>query len=166
MVFNPKKERKPMLQFRAKNPPEHFPFVTVGLIVANTLVFALTSHYCLFIRHEIVEDFAVSHNTLSLFRLITAMFLHHDLLHLAGNMLFLWIFGASSEGRMRPWFLLPSYLIAGLAGGMLHELFMGHLHPAQLSLEASGAVMGVAGGRPLCCPQYCNRQRYRPACTL
>jgi len=48
-----------LLPFRAKNPPEHFPFVAVGLIVVNAVVFALTSHYCLFVRREVVESFAV-----------------------------------------------------------------------------------------------------------
>src|SRR2546421_3122666 len=134
-----------MLPFRAKNPPEHFPYATIGLMVVHTLIFLLTSEIFLVIRKDILLGYAVSHQTLSLFRLITAMFLHHDILHLAGNMLFLWIFGASVEGRLRPWVFLPAYLVAGLAGGLLHDLIMGVGHPAQFSLGASGAIMGVAG---------------------
>jgi membrane associated rhomboid family serine protease len=134
-----------LLPYRAKNPPEHFPYVTVALIAINTLIFAITSENFWVVREDIVDRFAVSHETLSLFRLISAMFLHGSLLHLAGNMLFLWIFGASTEGRLRPVKFTALYLLAGLAGGLLHDLVVGFSRPEQFALGASGAIMGVAG---------------------
>jgi membrane associated rhomboid family serine protease len=134
-----------LLPYRAKNPPEHFPFVTIALIVINVVVFLVTSERFLVIRDEVVEQWAVSHETLNPLRMLTAMFLHNDIFHLAGNMLFLWIFGAAAEGRMRPPLFIVGYLIAGFAGDLLHEAIMGVLHPSQFSLGASGAIMGVAG---------------------
>src|SRR5579884_3833441 len=134
-----------LLPYRAKNPPDHFPFVTIGLIALNTLIFALTSQYFLIIQRPVVANYAVSHENLTLWRLITAMFLHAHLLHLAGNMLFLWIFGASVEGRVRPIPYLAIYFVAGLTGGILQDLIWGAAHPNVPSLGASGAIMGVAG---------------------
>ncbi|HZP82504.1 MAG TPA: rhomboid family intramembrane serine protease [Chthonomonadaceae bacterium] len=134
-----------ILPYRAKNPPEHPPVCTIALIALNTLIFALTSEYFLFIRRSVVESYAVSHETLSLWRLITAMFLHGSMIHLAGNMLFLWIFGASVEGRLRPLPYLAMYMVSGLTGGILSDLFWGAGEPSKFSLGASGAIMGVAG---------------------
>src|SRR5438445_129546 len=117
------------LPYRSKNPPESFPYVTVGLIVINTIVFALTSEAFLVIRPEMLERFAVSHNTLSPLRILTAMFLHGDIMHLAGNMLFLWIFGAAVEGRLRGPKFIVLYLLCGLAGDVFHELIFGLKSP-------------------------------------
>jgi membrane associated rhomboid family serine protease len=134
-----------LIPYRAKNPPEHFPFVTLGLIVINCAIFALTSEKFWRVRDEVVDQYAVSLDTLSFLRLTTAMFLHADPLHLLGNMLFLWIFGTSVEGRMRPLPFIIAYLIAGYAGGLLQLMALQAVSPSTPSLGASGAIMGVAG---------------------
>ena len=134
-----------ILPYRAKNPPEHFPYCTVALIVINVLVWALTSEHFLIIKPEAVEQFAVTHNNLSLWRLTSAMFLHGSLEHIIGNMLFLWIFGASVEGRLRPPKFLLLYFLAGYTGGLLSDFVQGATHPEMPSLGASGAIMGVTG---------------------
>ncbi len=134
-----------LLPYRAKNPPEVFPYVTVALIVLNTLIFALTSHDFLVVKDSAVERFAVSHNTLSPWRLVSAMFLHGSLLHLAGNMLFLWIFGTATEGRLRPLRFLAVYLFAGALGTLLSDFVNGLVDPDTPNLGASGAIMGLAG---------------------
>ncbi len=133
------------LPYRAKNPPERFPYATLGLMITNTLIFAATSKYFLVVRESVVHQYAVSHETFSFPRLLSAMFLHGDLFHLASNMLFLWIFGASVEGRIKPFKFLGLYFLAGLGGGVLHEVMVGILAPKQFGLGASGAIMGVAG---------------------
>ena len=134
-----------LLPYRAKNPPEVFPYVTVALIALNTLIFALTSHDFLVVKDSAVARFAVSHSTLTPWRLVTAMFLHGSLLHLAGNMLFLWIFGAATEGRLRPLRFLAVYLFAGALGGLLSDFVNGLIDPDIPNLGASGAIMGLAG---------------------
>ena len=140
------------LPYRAKNPPERFPYVTISLIVVNCLVYLATIDYSSVgmamlggIRDDVVQSFAVSHATLSPLRLFTAMFLHENIFHIAGNMLFLWIFGAALEGRLGPSRYLGLYLFAGLTGGLLHDLMVGVGRPDQMSLGASGAIMGVLG---------------------
>jgi len=133
------------LPYRAKNPPERVPYATYSLIGLNTLIYALTSHDLLYIREGAMHALAVSDETLSPWRLLTAMFLHANPLHLIGNMLFLWIFGASLEGRLGPPKFLALYLCAGLTGSLLDEFVVGIHHPGRFSLGASGAIMGLAG---------------------
>jgi Uncharacterized membrane protein (homolog of Drosophila rhomboid) len=137
-----------LIPFRAKNPPERFPYVTLTLIALNVLIFALTSEYFLFIRESAVEGFALTHSMLSAepWRFVTHAFLHVHLLHLAGNMLFLWIFGASLEGRLGHLKYIALYLFSGLTAALLHELVVGMNHPNQPMIGASGAIMGLTGG--------------------
>ena len=74
----------------------------------------------------------------------TAMFTHAGLLHLGGNMLFLWIFGNNVEDAMGRVKFLAFYLLAGLAAlGLQVAVEPNALVP---TLGASGAVAGVLGG--------------------
>ena len=75
--------------------------------------------------------------------LLTAMFLHAGLLHLAGNMLFLWIYGDNVEYRLGRLRYLMAYLGTGIAATLFHLLFSGR-SPLPL-LGASGAISGVLG---------------------
>lgn len=79
----------------------------------------------------------------ALLTILTAMFLHGGLLHLAGNMLFLYIFGDNVEHRMGPWRYLLGYLGAGAAATLFFALFVpGSQVPL---IGASGAISGVLG---------------------
>lgn len=75
--------------------------------------------------------------------LVTAMFMHGDLLHLGGNMLFLWIFGNNVEHRFGSKRFFAFYMGSGLAAGLAHTL----LEPASQvpMLGASGAISGILG---------------------
>lgn len=79
----------------------------------------------------------------SLLTLFTAMFMHAGWLHLAGNMLFLYIFGDNVEHRMGRWRYLAGYLGAGIAATLFFALFVpGSQVPL---IGASGAISGVLG---------------------
>lgn len=83
--------------------------------------------------------------------LLTAMFLHAGLLHLAGNMLFLWVFGNNIEaalGRVR--FLL-FYLLSGIVASYGQALL--DVESTLPSIGASGAVAGVLGAYALLHPR-------------
>jgi membrane associated rhomboid family serine protease len=83
--------------------------------------------------------------------LVTSMFLHGGILHLLGNMLFLWIFGGSVEDSMsRPRFVL-FYLLGGLAAIGLQVL----VEPSSTvpTIGASGAIAAVLGGYILLYPR-------------
>jgi len=73
--------------------------------------------------------------------LLTYMFFHGDALHLAGNMLFLWVFGDNVEDACGHARYLVLYLICGLAGGLVHVM----LQPQSVAplIGASAAVAGV-----------------------
>jgi membrane associated rhomboid family serine protease len=75
--------------------------------------------------------------------LLSSMFMHAGLLHIAGNMLFLWIFGDNVEHRAGPIFFLLTYLVVGVAGSLAHIL--GDATSVIPSLGASGAISGILG---------------------
>ena len=81
----------------------------------------------------------------------TAMFMHGSILHLGGNMLFLWIFGNNIEDSMGPVKFLAFYLLGGIAATALQiAIDPGSEIP---TLGASGAVAGVLGGYLLLFPR-------------
>ncbi len=75
--------------------------------------------------------------------IFSAMFMHGGWLHLAGNMLFLWIFGDNVEHRVGHFVFLAFYLVAGVVASMAQILVSpGSVIP---TLGASGAISGVLG---------------------
>jgi membrane associated rhomboid family serine protease len=83
--------------------------------------------------------------------LIFSLFMHGGIAHIAGNMLFLWIFGDNVEDRMGHLRYLVFYLVCGVLASLAHVLSSAILatDPASLmipSLGASGAISGVLGG--------------------
>jgi membrane associated rhomboid family serine protease len=82
---------------------------------------------------------------------LLSMFMHGGLLHLGGNMLFLWIFGNNVEDSMGPIRYLAFYLLAGLAATGLQVLV--DPNSAVPNIGASGAIAGVLGGYLLLFPR-------------
>ena len=83
--------------------------------------------------------------------LVTSMFLHGSWLHLAGNMLFLWIFGDNIEDEMGHVRFLLFYILAGLGASAVHILSAPGSHIPVVG--ASGAIAGVMGGYLLLFPK-------------
>ena len=79
----------------------------------------------------------------SLVTLFTSMFLHGGLLHLLGNMLFLWIYGDNVEHRLGGILFVVWYLVTGAAATLFHAAFASG-SPVPL-VGASGAISGVLG---------------------
>ena len=75
--------------------------------------------------------------------LLTSMFLHGGLLHLGGNMLFLWIFGNNIEDRWGRLRYVAFYLVAGLAASAAH--IAAQPRSTIPIVGASGAIAGVMG---------------------
>jgi membrane associated rhomboid family serine protease len=80
--------------------------------------------------------------------LVTSMFMHGGLMHLFGNMLFLWIFGDNLEHALGRGRYLGFYLLTGLIASLAHVIstFVFGDNPFIPSLGASGAISGVLGG--------------------
>jgi membrane associated rhomboid family serine protease len=83
--------------------------------------------------------------------LFTSMFMHAGLLHIGGNMLYLWIFGDNVEDRFGHVKFLIFYLICGLAATGLQLVFS--LDSSIPNLGASGAIAGVLGAYLLLFPK-------------
>jgi len=78
-----------------------------------------------------------------LLSVFTSMFMHGSLLHLLGNMLFLWIFGNNVEDFLGPLRFLVFYIVAGLGASLVHIVF--HMNSLVPVIGASGAVSGIMG---------------------
>jgi membrane associated rhomboid family serine protease len=83
--------------------------------------------------------------------IFTSMFMHGSILHIAGNMLFLWIFGNNVEDAMGPIKYFFFYLLGGIAALALQVA----IHPNEVAptLGASGAIAAVLGGYILLYPR-------------
>ena len=129
-----------------KNSKEYMP--TFALIAANVAVYAFTSFLsgnALTTSDNVITAFGQDNYRILLngevWRLFTAMFIHADIVHIFGNMLFLFIFGLRAEDMFDLKEYLMIYFVSGLSGGVLTLVFM----PDVLSVGASGAIFGVLG---------------------
>jgi len=81
-----------------------------------------------------------------LYTLFTSMFLHADLLHLGGNMLFLYVFGDNVEDAFGHGRYLVFYFLSGIAASVAFiwaQFFSGNV--STVAIGASGAIAGVLG---------------------
>ena len=80
--------------------------------------------------------------------LLSSMFMHGSIMHIFGNMLFLWIFGDNLENAMGRIRYLIFYLVTGIIASLAHVIstFVFGDNPFIPSLGASGAISGVLGG--------------------
>jgi membrane associated rhomboid family serine protease len=110
------------------------PIANGAIIFGCVVVFLATRHASV---DEVKPFILDGWNPLGLFGNI---WLHADLIHLGGNMLFLWVFGNAVCSRVRNLWYLAAYVALGLAADASHLLLDGR--PA---LGASGAINGVVG---------------------
>ena len=79
-------------------------------------------------------------------RLLTAIFVHVGLLHIATNMWCLWNLGLLGEPLLGPFGLAAVYVLTGVAGNLLSLAYnVSFRHPEAVGAGASGAVFGIAG---------------------
>jgi len=138
-------------------PRRRFPLVNYALILANIVVYVLeqTRGTCFIEAYSVVPAAVVQGQPAVLqgcpynqptpvyLTLLTAMFLHANLLHIAGNMLFLWIFGDNVEDRLGHVAYLVFYLACGLAAAVAQIAIAPD--STLINLGASGAIAGVLG---------------------
>jgi membrane associated rhomboid family serine protease len=123
------------------------PYVNLSLIALNVLVFL----YELMLSDRELSNFVYRWGTVpdeisgghDLQTLLTSMFLHAGWLHIAGNMLFLWVFGDNVEDTMGHVRYLIFYLLTGIGAGLMQVIIdSGSQVPL---VGASGAISGVLG---------------------
>jgi membrane associated rhomboid family serine protease len=122
-------------------PVYHWPIATVGLIVANTLIYigTATGHF------GCIDDWILEYgHGIHADQWLRSLFAHASLSHLLGNMIFLWIFGLIVEGKLGWWRFLCCYLAIGLTETMFEQMIMLRYHgDVPGSLGASGAIFGI-----------------------
>jgi membrane associated rhomboid family serine protease len=151
MPFIPIKDENPHLWIRA-------PYVTIGLIAACVLIYLwesvvgaeITSRTLFglgFIPATLLEDahrapdFTLVAPAVTL---VTALFLHDGFMHVAGNMIMLWVFGDNVEDSMGHVRFLIYYIVCGIASTMIYGLSDPSSEVPLIG--ASGAISGVLGG--------------------
>jgi membrane associated rhomboid family serine protease len=143
-----------MIPIRDYNPTRRPSFLTWGLILINFAV------YFYLAQNPVMDANAIARYALvpadisqgrHLGTLITSMFLHASLLHVGGNMLFLWIFGNNVEDQLGEIKYLILYFASGIAGSLL-QVF---ITPSSTipTLGASGAISGVLAAYVLYFPR-------------
>jgi|SRR5579885_46628 membrane associated rhomboid family serine protease len=151
-----------MLPIRDENPkpPGYRPYVNYTLIAINIVVFfweiAVTHQVWEFTNQRaenlflsygtipsVITNGFIDHNYSIVSSILSSMFLHAGLLHIGGNMLFLWIFGDNIEYKFGRAKYLSLYIFWGLIAGFVHVLS----DPSSQvpALGASGAISGVLG---------------------
>ncbi len=155
-----------MIPLRDNVPTRHFPVVTVALIVANVLVYFFVQRAGLEATQGPVDDLAFHPCEVNgscavvgqdwQVTAFTSMFMHADLLHLGGNMLFLWIFGNNVEDALGRFRFVVFYLLGGLAATALQTVVTlstaGDAAATIPNLGASGAISAVLGAYSLLLP--------------
>ncbi len=146
-----------MFPIRDHNPSGRTPYVVYALMGANIVIFL--SYVGIMDDPRALSRFfgdwaaipARVAGGVQVETLVSSMFLHGGWMHLAGNMLFLWIFGDNLEDEMGHVGFGAFYLACGVGAGLVHVL------AAPLSqvptVGASGAIAGVLGGYLLLFPR-------------
>ncbi|MCI0567497.1 MAG: rhomboid family intramembrane serine protease [Acidobacteria bacterium] len=152
-----------MIPLRDENPSRGFPYVTLLLIGSNVAIFL----YEISLSPRALGRFVLSYgaipaavlsgvrafpdgSALPWVTLLTSMFLHGGIMHLVGNMLYLWIFGDNVEDRMGPVRFLTFYMLCGIAAASI-QIVVRPDSTAPL-VGASGAIAGILGAYALLFP--------------
>lgn len=139
------------------NPTRLTPFVTYALIAINVVVFIHELSLSPRQLEQFFEFYAVIPKQLTAsflgisvnqpipepLTLVTSQFLHGGFLHVAGNMLFLWIFGNNIEDQLGHIKYLIFYIACGVLAALAQWFFS--MQSGIPSLGASGAIAGVMG---------------------
>jgi membrane associated rhomboid family serine protease len=146
-----------MIPIRDQIPTRRVPVVNYLLIAINILVFVLmwlagSAQESLVYQFAMIpSNFANGVDLGDVTDIFTSMFMHAGLAHIAGNMLYLWIFGDNVEDSMGPVKYLAFYLVGGVVASLTHLL----TNPGSQipTVGASGAIAAVLGAYLVLYPQ-------------
>lgn len=121
-------------------PIYHRPWATMALMAATIGAFVLSLGSGL----DQVEPFILSHGDgLHPVQWLTSNFIHADIVHLAGNLIFLWAFALVVEGKVGFWPFLAIYLGLGISQCALEQVLALRMDPGGGSLGASAIIYGI-----------------------
>lgn len=153
-----------MIPLRDSVRPKSIPFINYSLILLNILVFYKEVTLSPDQLELLIDRFGLVPKAFSSLQwenlinglqllptLTTSTFLHGSFLHVAGNMLYLWVFGDNVEDRLGHFKYLIFYLTAGIIGSIAHVFF--NSKSTIPTIGASGAVAGIMGAYFLAFPR-------------
>ena len=130
---------------RRSQPTFSLTQILFGANVAVFLAMALASGSVFEFSGQVMAHYGANFGPYTLsgqwWRLVTYMFLHGGIMHIAFNMWCLWDLGQLCESLYGRWTFLAVYLITGVGGGLASIAW----NPGVLSVGASGAIFGLAG---------------------
>ncbi|MEQ8835286.1 MAG: rhomboid family intramembrane serine protease, partial [Lacipirellulaceae bacterium] len=122
-------------------PLYHLPFATVGLIVANVVLFLCAAFGPIYVDDGWLLEYGTGVHPVQWF---TSRFMHADLGHLLGNMFFLWVFGLIVEGKLGWLRFLCVYFAIAIGQAALEQVVMsGYSGVTPGSLGASAGIFGL-----------------------
>ena len=153
-----------MIPLKDNVPTRTFPIITITIVLVNILVFLRSLMLTDGLGRHVVQAYALipkellvaatarpdllPYNILTIF---TSMFLHGGILHLGGNMLYLWIFGKNVEDATGHSRFILFYLFSGVAAALVQcSVDPGSAVPM---IGASGAISGILGAYLLLYPR-------------
>jgi membrane associated rhomboid family serine protease len=152
-----------MIPLKDDNPTRTFPIINYALIAINVAVF----FYQVNLPPPAYKAFVLANATvpmripeflagylgfqMAFYPMFTSMFLHGGLMHLLGNMLFLYVFGDNVEDYFGHLGYLIFFLFCGVTSGFVHVLF--NWSSSLPAMGASGAISGVMGAYAVLYPR-------------
>ncbi|MEM0010441.1 MAG: rhomboid family intramembrane serine protease [Candidatus Bathyarchaeia archaeon] len=156
-----------MLPIGDENKPTKTPYINYALIIINIIIFFFFLFQGWYALDWAVEEYGVTPAYIlsgkRLQTLFTSMFIHADILHLLGNMIYLWIFGDNVEDALGHIKYMLFYILGGLFASFIHifsTLLSLHIKPIPYVISelmtpavgASGAISAVLGAYMLIYP--------------
>ncbi len=138
-----------MIPIADESPKRYLPIINYILIIVNIAVYIFqpAAHFG---QNIFFETYGViptrilnADHFLSYFPVFTSMFVHGGFMHLAGNLLYLWIFGDNIEYILGHFRYLMFYLVVGIGAALMQVLFFPDSSVPMIG--ASGAISGVLG---------------------
>ena len=133
-----------------KNYYDSKPYITMAVIAANIIVFAVMSIF----GNTLDAQYMAEHGAMyppyvaedgQYWRMFTSMFMHFGLMHILNNMIMLGAVGRIVEIAMGHVRFLIAYIVAGICGSVLSYAIMLHNNDYAVSAGASGAIFGMVG---------------------
>jgi membrane associated rhomboid family serine protease len=121
----------------------HLPWATIAIIASCAVISLWLASLPADDRLEWIRQWGTVPSELRMLRLLTALFIHADWLHLAGNLLFLMIFGLPAERALGSWRFLALYLFGGAVANLIGALTLASTNAPIVG--SSGAVSAVVG---------------------
>jgi len=135
-----------IVPYDTERPNKTLPYSTAALIAVNLAVYIYQYFFANPVR--IINTYGFTPADPTWYGALTSEFVHSGFSHLAGNMMFLWVFGRDVEDALGHYFFVLLYLVGGLGADVMHATVVSAADPAaaQVSLVgASGAISAIMG---------------------